>query len=156
MEIRLIRIERGTTEKFKATSRIFPTEDPLKVSAALTNLFPGAQLEVTEDSVTATFGEVDNLARLVTDQKTRYAFLDALNRGCTGNHFALSLNKQAASVSRVNVVDEPKPLGSIEFSGELDEPIVYFEKLLDIAGYVTSRMRGREEGDRDRAISGRG
>ncbi len=141
--------------KFKATCRIFPTEDPQKVSAALINLFPGAQLAIAADGATADFAEVDNLARLVTEQKTRYAFMDALNRGCSGNRFAISLNKQAAFVSRVNVVDEPKPLGSIEFSGEIDEPIVFFEKMLDVVGYITSRIRHREEKEGDPTPSGR-
>ena len=35
-----------------------------------------------------------------------------------------------------------EPLGSIEFSGVVDNPVIYFEKLLDITGYVSSRQEG--------------
>ena len=134
---------------FNVQARIFPTEDPLKVSAAIINLFPDSSVSCTEDTASASVNSVDHLAKLLTDQKTRYSFLDALNSGCSGNRFSVRLNKQAASVSRVNVVDEPKPLGWLEFSGEVWEPVVYFEKLLDAAGYISARSGHRHEGGQE-------
>ena len=129
---------------FRASARVFPTEDPSRVSRALLNLFPDARITAGKESIVAEFDSVDHLAQLLTDQKTRYSFLDALNEGCDGNHFVLSLNKQAATVSRVNVVDEAKPLGSIEFSGTVADPVMYFEKILDVMGYISARALRRE------------
>lgn len=127
---------------FRASARIFPTEDPLMVSRTITNLFPEAVVSVSDDKVSATIPVINNLAKLLLDQKTRYAFLDALREACDDNHFSLRLNKQAASVSRVNIVDEPKPLGWLEFSGEVEDPVSYFEKMLDAVGYITARTDG--------------
>lgn len=134
---------------FNVQARIFPTEDPSKVAAAIINLFPDSSVSCTEDSALASVRSVDHLARLLIDQKTRYSFLDALNEGCSGNGFSIRLNKQAASVSRVNVVDEPKPLGWLEFSGKVEEPVVYFEKLLDAVGYISARSERRHEGKQE-------
>ncbi len=141
--------------RFRVDCIVFPTEDPEKVSAAISNLFPGAELRVRNDRVDGSFDDIENLARLVTDQKTRYAFLDAIYRGCRGDSFSVELNKQAASVSRVNVVDEPKPLGSLHFSGELAEPVSFFEKMLDITGYLTSRSERRNNRESEGDTSGR-
>lgn len=135
---------------FTASARIFPTEDPVLVYASVTNLFPDSTLTAGEDQVKAAVSGIDHLVRLVTEQKTRYSFLEAVSRGCEGNRFRVTLNKQAASVSRVNLVDEPRPLGWIEFSGVVDNPVEYFEKMLDIPGYITSRTGRREVPDVNR------
>lgn len=144
--------ERALNTSFRASARVFPTEDPSKVSGALLNLFPDARMTNSSDGVVAEFDNIDNLARLVTDQKTRYSFMDAMNEGCSEDHFVMTLNKQAATVSRVNVVDEPKPLGNIEFSGTVSDPVMYFEKILDVVGYLsarTQRREGREQSSSD-------
>ena len=139
---------------FRASARVFPTEDPSRVSRALLNLFPEARITAAEGSVVAEFDSIEHLAQLLTDQKTRYSFLDAVNGGCDGDHFVLNLNKQAATVSRVNIVDEPKPLGSIEFSGTVNDPVMYFEKMLDVVGYITARSLRR--GNRRHATPDKG
>ncbi len=124
---------------FWANAPVFPSEDPDKVEAALLSLFPEAATERAPGRISASFDSVEHLVRLITDQKTRYAFLQAVGRSSTGSRFSLKLNKQAACVSKVNVVDEPKPLGSIEFGGELPDPLLYFEKELDAVGFLTAR-----------------
>lgn len=139
---------------FRASARVFPTEDPSSVSRALLNLFPEARLTAGTESIVAEFDSIEHLAKLLTDQKTRYSFLDAVNGGCEGDSFVLNLNKQAATVSRVNVVDEPKPLGSIEFSGMVAEPVMYFEKMLDAVGYITARALRRENRKQGNAEKG--
>ncbi len=130
---------------FSLSAKIFPTEDPSKIASAMLNLIPDATLTRKSGLITASSTNVEHIVKLVTDQKTRYAFLEAVNSGCSGNSFTVYLNKQAAFVSRVNIVDEPGPLGSIEFSGAVDEPVVFFEKMLDIVGYITSRELRRAE-----------
>lgn len=108
------------------------------------NLFPEAKIAAGTDLIVADFESIDHLATLVTEQKTRYSFLDAVNEGLEGDHFVVRLNKQAATVSKVNVVDEPKPLGNIEFSGTVADPVMYFEKVLDVVGYISARTQRRE------------
>ncbi len=127
---------------FSVRAELYPTEDTASVRRAVANLFPDSTVTEEGAFLVCHPAEITQLITLITGQKTRYAFVEELSRKTEGNGFRILLNKQAALAGRVNIVDEPKPLGSIEFSGVVDNPVIYFEKLLDITGYVSSRQEG--------------
>lgn len=83
--------------------------------------------------------EVTHLLELITEQKIRFAFLEEVARNVHGTHFSVELNKQAATAGRVNIVDEPRPLGCILLEGEVEQPVLFFEKMLNAEGYISSR-----------------
>ena len=130
--------------RFSARVELYPTEDPNAVRKALMNLFPESVITDGGSFLACVPENIDQLVALITEQKIRYAFIEQINRNTQGNRFCINLNKQAALAGRVNIADEPKPLGSIELSGETENPVLYFEKLLDILGYVSSRWENDE------------
>ncbi|MBX8636461.1 MAG: hypothetical protein KIY09_08505 [Thermoplasmata archaeon] len=130
--------------RFSARVELYPTEDPNAVRKALMNLFPESVITDGGSFLACVPENIDQLVALITEQKIRYAFIEQINRNTEGNRFRINLNKQAALAGRVNIADEPKPLGSIELSGETENPVLYFEKLLDILGYVSSRWENDE------------
>ena len=127
---------------FSVRAELYPTEDTASVRRAVASLFPDSTVTEEGTFLVCHPADITQLITLITEQKTRYAFVEQLSRKTEGNGFRILLNKQAALAGRVNIVDEPKPLGSIEFSGVVDNPVIYFEKLLDITGYVSSRQEG--------------
>ncbi len=130
---------------FYVRAELFPTEDPARVKNAVSNLFPDARLTGEGNFILCRPVEIGPLLKLIADQKIKYAFVEEINRNAEGSRFCIKFNKQAALAGRVNIIDEPKPLGSIELSGEVNNPVLHFEKLLGVAGYVTSRQ-GKDYG----------
>jgi predicted RNA binding protein with dsRBD fold (UPF0201 family) len=130
---------------FYVRAELFPTEDPARVKNAVSNLFPDVRLIEEGNFLLCRPVEIGPLLKLIADQKIKYAFVEEINRNAEGSRFCIKFNKQAALAGRVNITDEPKPLGSIELSGEVNNPVLYFEKLLSIVGYVTSRQ-GKDYG----------
>ncbi len=124
---------------YSVRAELFPTEDPAAVRNAILNIFPDSTIISDGNFLLCKPAEIDQLIRLVTEQKTRVAFVEEIDRKTQGNGFRMRLNKQAALAGRVNIADEPKPLGCIEFGCDVTNPVIHFEKLLDVVGCVSSK-----------------
>ncbi|MBX8643477.1 MAG: hypothetical protein KIY12_01930 [Thermoplasmata archaeon] len=124
---------------FYVISEIYPTEDAEKVRISVINLFPETNIIIRKGRLEGEIKDIQHLMNMVIEQKIRYAFLESIHRHSDIASFSISLNKQAAFAGKVNLVDEPKPLGEIVFRGEVREPVIYFEKMLGIQGYISAR-----------------
>ncbi|HMK54503.1 MAG TPA: RNA-binding domain-containing protein [Methanobacteriaceae archaeon] len=103
--------------KVKAISPVNPTEDLQKVIKAISNVFEYEELEIGEGYV-AISGELDCLLPL-KEHLEKGQIRDAARRifikGENSGEISFKLNKQAALVGKVNLVDgELSPLGEIE------------------------------------------
>jgi hypothetical protein len=92
-----------------------PTESPEKVAAALENLFPRIELVASENRIEGR-GSAENLLtfhRFLREQRILDTARSVMLQGRVGDAFQFRLNKQAATVSRINFPPEEEPLGSI-------------------------------------------
>jgi len=96
-------------------AKVNPTEDVEKVKKAIENLFPGIELEFDEERGVLK-GKTENLERfreLLRMQRILDTARAELRRGWRGNESTVFLNKQAATVSRINFADENAVLSPV-------------------------------------------
>ncbi len=96
-------------------AKVNPTEDVEKVKKAIENLFPGIELEFDEEKGILR-GKTENLERfreLLRMQRILDTARAELRRGWRGNESTVFLNKQAATVSRINFADENAVLSPV-------------------------------------------
>ena len=102
----------------RGTVRIHPTEDPEKVKASVTNIFPGSEVAAGDDMIKFTTEDptrfVDHISsQLIRDTAARFIFHSLLD-GSTRFH----LNKQAAFMGEVNFTDGDSTLGDLYITVE--------------------------------------
>lgn len=107
------------------TAPVYDTEVTDRVEDAITNVFPGAEIETRPGELAATTHSLEHFSERLHQQ----AILDTArmtffgNR--SGNGFTFALHKQAAFEGYVNfAVDEPAELGNIHVSVRVDHPDV--------------------------------
>ncbi len=108
-----------------------PTEDIGKVKKAVENLFPGIELKFDEERGILR-GKTENLERfreLLRMQRILDTARAELRRGWKGNESTVFLNKQAATVSRINFADEDVVLSPIVLTFRVYG--VNFERFID-------------------------
>jgi len=109
-----------------------PTEDPEKVSRAVTNLFPKANLATARvddrrSKMQATMtglDALDNLRAILRQEAIRDAARRILLSGITGSMIVVHLNKQAAFAGRASFCEryDESPLGPITLTIVSDNP----------------------------------
>lgn len=101
-------------ESVTVSCPLYPSEDPDKVLAALRNIFPEGEFEVSGNEVSGP-ADLGNFSRLIRRQRildtARGQMLKGLRRGHTVTVF--ELNKQVATVGKVSFVDYRTALGAI-------------------------------------------
>ncbi|MBU4536000.1 MAG: hypothetical protein KKF16_09355 [Euryarchaeota archaeon] len=98
----------------KVYTPVNPTEDPVKVEKAITNIFKPGKLEIGPSHITLHAG-IDSLFKLKEDLEQRKI------RSCARsvmevkeNKISFILSKQAALVDVVNLLESKSPLGELE------------------------------------------
>jgi predicted RNA binding protein with dsRBD fold (UPF0201 family) len=119
-----------------ASAACHPTEDGAKVRQAILNLFPDAQFEEGERSLTARSASGEVLREAILNQHIRDTARSVMLQGVRGNTTRFTLNKQAAFMGKVSFVEGTVALGGIEVSVETD----------DIAGTVDYLAESTVEG----------
>ncbi len=121
--------------EIKIKAEIHPTEDPERVRASITNLFPGA-VEVEN----AKPGEIEMLAAdigpffiRVSEQKIRDTARNILLKSIRGKSIRFRMSKQAAFSNMVNFADGEQVLGCIEISIKVEEPERFINDMLGCA-----------------------
>ena len=101
-----------------------PTEDPEKVRASVTNLFPGATLRETTFGFEADVGDLGRLRELIRSQRIPDTARGAMLHGLSddGLSAAFLLGKQAAAVGRAHFGALGGPLGELDVALEGGEP----------------------------------
>ncbi len=102
--------------EIEITTRIHPTEDEVKVISAIKNFFPDAEIEIRRDNgghVTAKAKTIDHFRNLLRRQRILDTARQEMLKNLSGNEITIFLNKQTATVSRINFSDEDAILSPI-------------------------------------------
>jgi len=122
---------------------LHPTEDPLKVKAAVLNIFPDAAFVELEGTIRAEASSLDHLKELFKRQLIRDTAFHVLRGSIGETGLSFSLNKQAAFVGKANFAP-PSPMGAIRV-------MVEDENLEVVVEFLTDRRSSRERGFLPRA-----
>ncbi|HII01476.1 TPA: hypothetical protein HA351_07450 [Methanosarcinaceae archaeon] len=127
----------------KVSAAVYPTEDPEKVSGAISKLFSGIEIErIASEAEKSESGDAGSLPSFYLSGQggldllftlhgliRRAAIIDsmrnkAFNKGLSYDRLSVKflLNKQAAFVGIPSVPAEKEPIGSIEVSIRADSP----------------------------------
>jgi predicted RNA binding protein with dsRBD fold (UPF0201 family) len=92
-----------------------PTESPEKVAGALVTLFPGIEVDAEGGWICGRGGAASLVTfhRLLREQRILDTARSVMLQGLVGDAVQFRLNKQAATVGRINFPPEEEPLGSI-------------------------------------------
>ncbi|WP_343750017.1 RNA-binding domain-containing protein [Salarchaeum japonicum] len=102
-----------------------PTEVPERVADAIRELFPTADLTVTDDAVRGTTHDFDAFRERLYEQEILDTARSEFQRNRTDEGFSFDLKKQAAVQGVVNFsVGNPAELGDIHVEVEVEEPSV--------------------------------
>jgi predicted RNA binding protein with dsRBD fold (UPF0201 family) len=123
------------------TASVRPTESPEKVAGAVENLFPKIELVASENRIEGQGGAESLLTfhRILREQRILDTARSVMLQGRVGGAVQFRLNKQAATVSKINFPPEEEPLGSIHV--QIRGP----ETLIDWLAPRTSEGRPIEE-----------
>ncbi len=112
-------------------TEVNPTEDVEKVKKAIENLFPGIELEFDEGKgiLRGRVERVDRFRELLRMQRILDTARAELKRGWRGKESTVFINKQAATVSRINFTEEKTTLSPIVVTFKAYG--VPFEKFID-------------------------
>ena len=90
-----------------------PTENIVKVKAAVLNIFPDARFTESQGRLVAEASSLDRLRDMFSDQRIRDTARRLLRAGAHDSRIAFSMNKEAAFVGKANFAP-PSPMGPID------------------------------------------
>jgi predicted RNA binding protein with dsRBD fold (UPF0201 family) len=111
------------------TVKVFPTEVGDRVKEAVLNIFPEAELRLTESFLTASTADLEKFSTKLRDQRIRGSARTLLHHCVSGEEIVFFLNKQAAFVGKVNFTEGDSVLGDIKVKIVTDEPEVIIDHL---------------------------
>lgn len=114
---------------------LHPTEEEEKVVKAIRNLFPDARIEIENNKVFAVARDLKHFKELLKKQRISDTARSELLRGRKGNEIVVFLNKQTATVSRINFCDKEVALSPLKVTFRLIK--VPFQRFLDYLAPVT-------------------
>ena len=101
---------------------INPTEDSERVSKAVSNIFPDADMNIENDSLIADSKSLDYLGQRISEQKIKDSSRKFLFQSITGPGLVFHINKQAAFMGKVNFSEGDSVLGDIKVTITTEEP----------------------------------
>lgn len=113
----------------KITAMLQPTEDPLKVSQAIKNLFGDISLIVGEHDISASLVGIKSLEKfrgVIAQDRIRDTLKNVFNRWRKEDLLNFGLNRQAAFAGHVSLnLENEDPMGPIkvEIRGDIDRVI---------------------------------
>jgi hypothetical protein len=109
--------------KVEVKASIYPSEDPDKVLEAVENIFPEIDFDLKEDFVEGSSSDLSSLERfknLLGIQAIRDSARRVIRNGRGEGKIKFYLNKQVATVSKINFSEGETPLGPIEVTIEAE------------------------------------
>ena len=113
---------------------INPTEDEERVSKAILNLFPDANITIEGSMLNAIAPNMDYFIQRMREQQIRDSARKILFDSVKGNSIMFHLSKQAAFVDKVNFTEGSSILGdlTVTIKTESDEPNVLIQKMTGV------------------------
>ncbi|MBO8179716.1 MAG: flagellar hook-basal body complex protein FliE [Archaeoglobus sp.] len=146
-KIRQILIKLARNVEIEIRTKVHPTEGEEKVVKAIKNIFPDAEIEIREDG--EVYGRAYSLERfreLLRRQRILDTARSEILKRRDGNEVTLYLNKQTATVSRINFCDEDAVLSPIKVTFRLNN--IPFSRFLDYIAPETKDGRPVKEIER--------
>ncbi|WP_202318854.1 AAA family ATPase [Archaeoglobus neptunius] len=140
----LLKIARNV--EIEIETRIHPTEDEEKVVRAIKNLFPDADMKIEDGRVVAKARSLDRFRELLRRQRILDTARSEILKGRRGGEITVFLNKQTATVSRINFCDENAVLSPIKVTFRLHN--IPFSRFLDYVAPETKDGRPVKELER--------
>ncbi len=132
-KIRQILSKLAVGVEVEVETKIHPTEDEDKVLKAIKNLFPDSEIEIVEgDEYAKVYAKARDLRKfkeLIKRQRISDTARSELLKGRRDGEIRVYVNKQAATVSRVNFCDENAVLTPLIITFRLHN--ISFSKFLD-------------------------
>lgn len=105
--------------KIDAYCSINPSEDPIKVEQAITNILVDVDIKINNESLRATSTNLESLQKIyeaINSHHSKNAYRRQLNQNISDESSWFYLNKQAAFVNSVALCSESEesPLGPIK------------------------------------------
>ena len=100
--------------EIEITTDVHPTEDEEKVIEAVRNVFPDAEIKIEDGKLVAVARDLSMLRDLLRKQRILDTARSELVRNRRGNEITVYLNKQTATVSRINFTDEDAILSPLK------------------------------------------
>lgn len=109
-----------------------PSEDPDKVRRAVLSIFPDAELEERDGSLSGSAPGMDTFHHLIRKQRILDATRAMLFAGLRNGKTKVMLNKQVATVGKVSFADRNPVLGAIEVTIESDDIEAFIDRLAPV------------------------
>ncbi|MET1123669.1 MAG: AAA family ATPase [Archaeoglobaceae archaeon] len=116
---------------------VHPTESEEKVVSAVKNLFPDAEIKIEDGKLIAKARDLRKFRELLRIQRILDTARSELIRGRSGSEVTIYLNKQTATVSKINFADEDATLSPLKVTFRLMN--VPFSRFLD---YLAPETKG--------------
>lgn len=97
---------------------VYPTENEKKIRKGLEKIFPSIKWEKKGNKVIGWVDDMRNFLVKLARRRIRKTFREILLRNRKDDESFFELNKQAACLGKVNLVEEEYPLGNIKVKVE--------------------------------------
>ena len=127
-------------------TEIHPTESEEKVVNAIKNIFPDAEIKVEDGKLVGKAKNLERFRELLRRQKILDTARSEMLKGRKGNEVTVYLNKQTATVSRINFCDSDAVLSPLRVTFRLNN--ISFQRFLDYLAPETKDGRPVKEIER--------
>lgn len=144
--VRQILLKLARNVEIEIETDIYPTESEEKVIKAIKNIFPDAEISISNDKVMARAKSLERFRELLRKQRILDTARTEILRGKKGSEVVVYLNKQTATVSRINFCDADAILSPLKVTFRLNN--VSFQRFLDYIAPETKDGRPVKELER--------
>lgn len=109
-----------------------PTENPEKVRKAVMNIFPEAEINIGEGSLTGRATSLDRFREILRDLRIRDSARAFLMANIEENQVSFSISKQAAYMGKISFGGLNPALGEIEILIKDDDPKTLIRWLTEV------------------------
>ncbi len=135
-KIRQILLKLTRNVEVEIETEVHPTESEEKVVNAVRNLFPDAEVKIENGKLRGRARNLEGFRDLLRKQRILDTARGELMKGRSGNEVTIYLNKQTATVSRINFCDPDAVLSPLKVTFRLNN--VPFQRFLD---YIAPETR---------------
>lgn len=144
--VRQILLNIARNVEIKIETDIHPTESEEKVVNAIKNLFPDAEIKIEDGKLVGKAKNLERFRELLRRQRILDTARSEILKSRSGNEVTVYLNKQTATVSRINFCDADAVLSPLRVTFRLNN--ISFQRFLDYVAPETKDGRPVKELER--------